>query len=113
MRGSKNSCDDDVAEKRAMDITNQGHIHPNSKLETQIKPGKFHRTKKAQNKRTEAPLYFTLFKNKEEFIKRMTANEPDKSEKSCVPETTFISKESKGYIPRIKDLKDYQVSLTH
>ena len=31
--------------------------------------------------------------------------------KCCVPETNFISKESKGYIPRINDLKDYKVSL--
>ena len=113
---------------------NQRHIHPNSKLETQIKPSKFHRTKKAQNKRTESPLSFTLFQNKEEFIKRITAKEPmkkselqsspckkqklstvcfpsDKSTKKqvlkklCVPETNFISKESEDYIPRIKELK--------
>ena len=69
---------DDVGEKQAMGNTNQCDIHPNSKLETQIKPGKFHRTKKAQNKRTERPLSFTLFKNKEEFIKIITANEPMK-----------------------------------
>ena len=31
--------------------------------------------------------------------------------KRCVPETNFISKESEGYIPRIKDLKDCKVSL--
>ena len=31
--------------------------------------------------------------------------------KRCVPETNFISKESEGYIPRIKDLKDYKVLL--
>ena len=29
----------------------------------------------------------------------------------CVLETNFISKESEGYIPQIKDLKDYKVSL--
>ena len=136
----KKISDDDVGEKQAMGYINQRHIHPNSKLETQIKPSKFHRTKKAQNKRTESPLSFTLFQNKEEFIKRITAKEPmkktesqsspckkqklstvcfqsDKStkkqvlKKRCVPETNFISKESEGYIPRIKELKDYKVSL--
>ena len=120
--------------------TQQRHIRPNSTLETQSKPGKFHRTKKAQNKRTETPLSFTLFKNKGKFIKIITANEPTKkselqsspckkqklstvcfqSDKSTkkqvlkkhrVPETNFISKESEGSIPRIKDLKDYKVSL--
>ena len=109
-------------------------------METQSKPGKFQRTKKAQNKRTETPLSFTLFKNKGKFIKIITANEPTKkselqsspckkqklstvcfqSDKSTkkqvlkkhrVPETNFISKESEGSIPRIKDLKDYKVSL--
>ena len=69
---------DDVGEKQAMGNINQRHIHPNSKLETQIKPSKFHWTKKAQNKRTESPLSFTLFQNKEEFIKRITAKEPMK-----------------------------------
>ena len=136
----KKFSDNDVGEKQAMGNINQRHIHPNSKLETQIKPSKFHRTKKAQNKRTESPLSFTLFQNKEEFIKRITAKEPmkktesqsspckkqklstvcfqsDKStkkqvlKKRCVPETNFISKESEGYIPRIKELKNYKVSL--
>ena len=136
----KKISDDDIGEKQAMGNTNQCHIHPNGKLETQIKPGKFQRTKKAQNKRTVIPLSITLFKNKEEFIKRITANEPmkkpelqsspckkqllstvcfqsDKStkkqvlKKRCVLETNFISKESEGYISRIKDLKDYKVSL--
>ena len=135
----KKISDDDIGEKQAMGNTNQRHIHPNSKLETQIKPGKFQRTKKDQNKRTVTPLSFTLFNNKEEFIKRITANErmkkpelqsspckkqklstvcfqSDKSTKKQVLkkrilETNFISKESEGYIPRIKDLKDYKVSL--
>ena len=31
--------------------------------------------------------------------------------KRCVPETNFISKESEGYIPRVKELKNYKVSL--
>ena len=112
-----------------MGNTNQRHVHPNSKLETQIKPGKFHRTKKAQNKRTVTPLSFTLFKNKEEFIKRITANEPmkkpelqsspckkqklstvcfqsDKSTKKQVLkkrvlETNFISKEPEGSTGRL------------
>ena len=136
----KKISDDDIGEKQAMGNINQRHIHPNSKLETQIKPGKFHRTKKAQNKRTVIPLSITLFKIKEEFIKRITAKEPmkkpelqpspckkqklskvcfqsDKStkkqilKKRCVLETNFISKESEGYISRIRDLKDYKVSL--
>ena len=113
-----------------MGNTNQRHIHPNSKLETQIKPGKFHRTKKAQNKRTVTSLSFTLFKSKEQFIKRITANEPmkkpelqsspckkqklstvcfqsDKStkkqvlKKCCVLETNFISKEPEGSTGRL------------
>ena len=126
----KKFSDDDTGEKQTMGNINQRHIHPNSKLETQIKPGKFHRTKKAQNKRTVTPLSFTLIKDKEEFIKRIIAHEPmkkpelqsspckkqklsrvcfqsDKStkkqvlKKHCVLETNFISKESEGYIPRI------------
>ena len=74
----KKFSDDDLGEKQAVGNINQHHIDPNSKLETNIKPGKFHRAKKAQNKRTETPLSFTLFKNKEELIKRITANEPMK-----------------------------------
>ena len=122
---AKKFSDDDIGEKQGN--TNQRHIHPNSKLETQIKPGKFQRTKKDQNKRTVTPLSFTLFNNKEEFIKRITANErmkkpelqsspckkqklstvcfqSDKStkkqvlKKRCVLETNFISEESEGYI---------------
>ena len=31
--------------------------------------------------------------------------------KRCVPETNFISKKPDGYIPRIKNLKDYKVSI--
>ena len=59
----KKFSDDDMGVGQAMSNTNQRHVHPNSKLETQIKPGKFHRTKKAQNKGTVTPLSFTLFKN--------------------------------------------------
>ena len=66
----KKISDEDVGEKQAMGNTNQRHIHPNSKN------SKFHRKKKTQSKRTETPLSFTLFKNNEEFIKRITANEP-------------------------------------
>ena len=43
---AKKFFDDDIGEKQTMGNTNQRHIYPNSKLETQIKPGKFHRTKK-------------------------------------------------------------------
>ena len=78
----KKISDEDVAEKQAMGNTNQRHIRPNSKLETQIKPGKFHRTETAQNKKTETPLSSKLLKNKEEFIKRITANEPMKTSES-------------------------------
>ena len=42
----KKFSDDDMGVGQAMGNTNQRHVHPNSKLETQIKPGKFHRTKK-------------------------------------------------------------------
>ena len=133
----KKISDDEVREKQAMGNTNQRHIHLNSKSEAQIKCGKLHWTKKAQNMRAETPLFFTLSKNKEEFIKRITANEKvrvtvihrkkqklstvsfqsDKSmkkqvlEKLCVPKANFISKESEGSIPQIKVLKDHKVSL--
>ena len=65
--------------KKLVSTRNSKIIHPNSKLETQIKPGKFHRTKKAWNKTKETPPSSKFFKKKEDFIKRITANEPMKS----------------------------------
>ena len=41
-------------------------IHPNSKLETQMKPAKFNKTKKLQSKRK--TVSFNTFEEKEEFV---------------------------------------------
>ena len=42
---------DAVLKHQPMSSSNNKQIHPNSKLETQVKPGKFHKTKKLQIKR--------------------------------------------------------------
>ena len=47
-------------------------IHSNSKLELQVKSGKFHKNKKLQSKRKTTS--FNTFEEKEEFIKKITSS---------------------------------------
>ena len=59
---------DTVLKHQPMSSFTDRQIHPNSKLETQLKPGKFHKTKKLRSKRKTAS--FNTFEEKEAFVKK-------------------------------------------
>ena len=111
-------------------------IHPNSKLETQLKPGKFHKTKTLRSKRKTAS--FNTFEEKEAFVKKITSNkamqkpelqapamkkqkfpENDSSLARKIIKKNFssdgkfksIKKPTNECIPRIEGLTDYRLPL--
>ena len=60
---------DAVLKHQPMSSSTDRQIHPNSKLETQLNPGKFHKTKNLQSERKTAQ--FNTFKEKEKFTKNI------------------------------------------
>ena len=63
---------DTVLKHQPMTNFTDRQIHPNSKLETQLKSRKFHKTKKLRSKRKTAS--FNTFEEKETFVKKITSN---------------------------------------
>ena len=58
---------DTVSNHQSMSSSSDKQIYPNSKLQTQVKPRKFHETNKLQSKR-KTPS-FNTFEEKEAFVK--------------------------------------------
>ena len=58
---------DTVSKQQLMSSSSDKQIYPNNKLWIQVKPTKFHKTKKLQSKRKAAS--FSTFEEKEAFIK--------------------------------------------
>ena len=63
---------DAVLKYQLMSSFTDRHIYPNSKLETKLKPGKFHKAKKLLSKRKTA--LFNAFEEKEAFVKKLHQN---------------------------------------
>ena len=63
---------DTVLKHQPMSSSADRQINPNSKLETQVKLGKFHKTKKFLSKRK--TLSFNTFEQKEAFLKKIASS---------------------------------------
>ena len=119
-----------------MSSSNDKQIHPNSELETQVKLGKFYKTKKLQIQRKTASS--TTFEEKEEFIKKIISSkampkfelQAPATKKQKFAEDIFLfarkiikkkissdgkfksfKKPTNECIPRIKGLTDYRSPL--
>ena len=65
--GISKLINDTVSKHQSMSSSSDKQIYPNSKLQRQVKPRKFHKTKKLQSKRKTAS--FNTFEEKEAFVK--------------------------------------------